>query len=93
MSFDQSHDGRCDMSGALKRAYSVQDEPLPRKGDDIVYVELIKDIETRAGVGHERYGTYLMTNNGRDALVDAYQEAIDLCLYLKQLLMERDGRG
>ena len=29
--------------------------------------------------------------NGRDALLDAYEEAIDLCMYLKQAIVERDG--
>ena len=30
--------------------------------------------------------------NGRDALVDAFQEALDLCVYLRQAIYERDGR-
>jgi hypothetical protein len=39
-------------------------------------------------MGKAKYGTELKTHNGRKALVDAYQEALDLCLYLKQALME-----
>jgi hypothetical protein len=33
-------------------------------------------------VGRQRYGTFLYPDNGRDSLVDAYQEALDLPVYL-----------
>jgi len=33
----------------------------------------------------------LVPHNGRDALRDAYEEALDLCQYLRQALYERDG--
>jgi hypothetical protein len=36
--------------------------------------------------------TYLQAHNGRDALLDAYQEALDLAIYLRQALAERDGK-
>lgn len=51
---------------------------------------VIADIEIRKQVGMQRYGTFLQPHNGRDALRDAYEEALDLCQYLKQALMERD---
>ena len=55
--------------------------------------DLVKDdIEARKQVGIERYGTVLQPHNGRDTLIDAYQEALDLCNYLRQLLYERDGK-
>jgi hypothetical protein len=47
------------------------------------------DIEGRACVGKETYGTRLQPFNGRSALVDAYQEALDLCMYLRQEIEER----
>ena len=50
-----------------------------------------KDLIDRAEVGKEKYGTYLMTHNGRDALMDAYQEACDLLMYLGQCILERDN--
>jgi hypothetical protein len=56
----------------------------------VVLVAVQEDLVERARVGKERYGTLLMTHNGRDALVDAYQEALDLVMYLKQSIMERD---
>ncbi|SRR6266568_1117787 len=53
------------------------------------------DICDRTTLGIERYGHPLETFNGRDARIDAYQEALDLQNYLKQLCMERpsDGRA
>lgn len=50
---------------------------------------LIADIEKRRALGIERYGTALQPFNGRDALVDAYEESLDLATYLKQVLVER----
>ncbi len=51
---------------------------------------VIDDIKTRKEVGKERYGTYLQPFNGRSALWDAYQEALDLCQYLRQLIYEEE---
>lgn len=46
----------------------------------------------RALAGAEKYGTYLFDNNGRDPVVDAMQEALDLVVYLKQCVVEnREG--
>jgi hypothetical protein len=74
----------------MTESYSVQFEPEPTGDGRIVFVEMIHDLSRRAEVSKERYGTYLRTHNGRRALVDAYQEALDLCMYLKQLLMEAE---
>lgn len=50
------------------------------------------DIERRIGLGVRQYGERLAAHNGRDALQDAYEEALDLALYLRQALAERgDG--
>jgi hypothetical protein len=48
------------------------------------------DLEFRREMGILKYGGELKTHNGRDALIDAYQEALDLALYLKQAILERD---
>lgn len=40
-------------------------------------------------LGIERYGTPVQAGNGRKALVDAYQEALDLAVYLRQEIEER----
>jgi len=46
------------------------------------------DIERRAEVGRRTYGERLHPDNGRDALQDAYEEALDLAMYLKQQIVE-----
>ena len=53
---------------------------------------VIKDMAERDALGRRRYGTPLQPHNGRDALVNAYQEALDLVVYLRQAVYERDGR-
>lgn len=68
------------------------DQVLPTKNDSPYVQDLvIKDIEARKQIGISRYGTALQPFNGRDALQDAYEEAIDLAMYLKQCILERDG--
>jgi hypothetical protein len=52
---------------------------------------VLSDIKQRAEKGMETYGEELKAHNGRDALIDAYQEALDLCLYLRQVIEERDN--
>jgi hypothetical protein len=42
--------------------------------------------------GFEQYGTHLQAFNGRDALQDAYEEALDLVVYLRQKLYEINGK-
>lgn len=53
---------------------------------------VIMDMAARDQVGRARYGVPLQPHNGRDALRDAYEEALGLCAYLRQAIMERDGR-
>jgi hypothetical protein len=46
------------------------------------------DLKYRAEVGRSKYGTYLTTDNGRDALVDLYEELLDAYMYSVQYQME-----
>ena len=39
--------------------------------------------------GKAKYGTVLKTSNGRDPLIDAFQESLDLCMYIAQEILER----
>lgn len=50
------------------------------------------DLVEREKLGIDRYGTALYPRNGRIALKDAYEEALDLACYLKQMLVEQDGK-
>ena len=47
---------------------------------------IIADMRARDAMGFERYGAHLQASNGRNPLVHAYQEALDLTVYLRQAL-------
>lgn len=68
---------------------AVQPSSPTRKGTPILPL-VMRDLTTRAVDGLDKYGTLLRAKNGRDALADAYQEALDLCMYLRQLICELD---
>lgn len=79
------------MSEKLKGVDEHQPDPKP---NDYPAVQdlVVQDIEARKLVGIRRYGTLLQPHNGRDCLMDAYQEALDLVMYLRQAIFERDTR-
>jgi len=51
---------------------------------------VVVDIKKRKVMGKAKYGVPLRANNGRNALQDAYEEAQDMTLYLKQKLVEEE---
>lgn len=64
-------------------------QPLPAANKNIYVQTLVQqDIYDRLQFGIGKYGTGLQAFNGRDALEDAYQEALDLCCYLRQVIEE-----
>ena len=69
---------------------AAQPEPLPKNGKQDVVDLVLADIQARVEMGYQKYGTKLQTFNGRDALLDAYQEALDLVMYLRQAITERE---
>ena len=71
----------------------VAPEPAPQHNDrPAVWKMVIADMEARDAFGVAKYGMHLQPSNGRDALVDAYQEALDLVVYLRQAIYERDTK-
>lgn len=65
------------------------DQPLPTpNGHPSIQDALIERIEARKQVGIERYGTTLQPFNGRNAILDAFEESLDLTTYLLQVLYE-----
>lgn len=68
-------------------------EPTPIIGDESVVDLVIADMQERREFGIRKYGGELMTHNRRDPLMDAYQEALDLALYLRQAIAERKMNG
>lgn len=66
-------------------------EPSPQGDGDMVLFYVLGALLERAKMGRGKYGTFLKTGNGRDSLMDAFQEAADLLMYLAQTIMERDN--
>lgn len=68
----------------------IPSQPMPTPGKDVVLFHVLDDLMKRAEKGQQTYGTLLQTDNGRDALQDAYEEILDAAMYLKQAIMERN---
>lgn len=69
-----------------------QPAPVQKSEHPDVLDMVIRDLEERARDGERKYGTRLKGFNGRLALVDAYQEALDLAMYLRQQIYEDANR-
>lgn len=68
----------------------TNEQPMPVPNErPLIQNLVIDDLHARLKHGIETYGTGLQAGNGRDARRDAYEEAMDLTLYLRQLLEER----
>ena len=50
---------------------------------------IAEDTEARIRLGEKKYGTRLKAHNGRDAMLDLYQEVLDGVNYAKQLVIEK----
>lgn len=64
------------------------DQRLPEGGKREVQQALIDAIASRRDLGIRKYGQPVMTHNGRNPLRDAWEEAIDLVVYLTQMMLE-----
>jgi hypothetical protein len=65
-------------------------EPAPQEGQGPAIWDLVvADMKERDAMGERKYGRRLRAGDGRDHLVDAYQEALDLAVYLRQQIEER----
>lgn len=78
----------------LEREGPNRQQPMPVPNASAPVWELvIADMKERDRIGEQRYGTRLQANNGRDALVDLYQELLDAAVYTRQLIEERKLKG
>ena len=66
-------------------------QPAPTPGNQRVLDHVLSDLQERAETGRIKYGAYLETNNGRDPMWDAYQEILDLTMYLRQAILEQEA--
>jgi len=68
-------------------------QPAPTPNDHpAVWPLVVDDMQKRNDLGKAKYGTPLQPFNGRDVLRDAYEEALDLAVYLRQAIYERDSK-
>lgn len=68
-----------------------QHQPDPVNNVNVAIWDLVvSDMRDRDNTGRERYGTPLQGFNGRDALIDAYQEALDLVIFLRGAINQRN---
>lgn len=76
----------------LSRTYGFG-EPEPKKVEGPSMHDLvIEDMARRKEFGLVKYGTILQAGNGRNALQDAYEEVLDLAVYLRQRIAEDRNR-
>ena len=68
-------------------------QPIPTTEDRSVCVqdEVVRLINERRELGVKRYGSPLMTHNGRDSLVDLRDELLDALMYVTQTILEREA--
>jgi hypothetical protein len=52
---------------------------------------VMADMAARDAIGREKYGTPLQPHNGRNPLIDAYQESLDQTVYLRQAIEEQEA--
>lgn len=83
----------CQHEGVPVKPQREGDQPMPVANDKpAVWPIVMADMQSRHELGIKRYGTPLQPFNGRDALRDAYEEALDLAVYLRTAIFERDGK-
>lgn len=51
---------------------------------------VLEDIAKREKMGYNKYGKYLTVKTDEDMLNHAYNEALDLVVYLRTMLLQRD---
>lgn len=67
---------------------NVQPEPTPNDSTP-VWELVVADMKARDQIGRARYGVPLQAGNGRDQLRDAYEECLDMAVYLRTAIEER----
>lgn len=68
----------------------MTEQPRPKtNGQRFIQHMVIDDMHDRLKHGIRTYGTGLQVGNGRSAEQDAYEEALDLAVYLRQVVETR----
>lgn len=80
------------MSQDNQHLVTEQREPVANE-KPAIWPLVIKDMEARHQEGMRKYKTPLQPLNGRNAIVDGYQEVLDLAVYQRQLVEELSYLG
>lgn len=67
-----------------------ESDPLESSYDPVIGF-VVSDFVERSAFGFKKYRTLLRPFNGRDPIVDAYQESIDQAMYIRQAIIELDA--
>lgn len=73
----------------VKEGAATAKQPAPKGSGSPILGMVLADLTNRALEGKEKYGEPLLAHNGRNTLWDAYQEALDLAMYLRQAIEEQ----
>lgn len=76
---------------ASERVYLSQPKPTPNN-NHATWGLVIADMAMRNNIGVQKYGTPLQPFNGRNSLQDAYEEVLDLAVYLKNAIIEMETK-
>lgn len=76
------NEGESVIDWLVKKTEGVENEPVAKR--------VSADLNARRELGRAIYGDELRTQNGRDALVDAYQNLLDAASYLAQAFLEQE---
>lgn len=78
-------------SRAVRGYTEPQQEPVASESPAL-WDLVVQDMKERDSFGERKYTKRLQAHNGRDFLADAYQEALDLAVYLRGAIYERDKK-
>lgn len=72
-----------------EKSLNIEQPPPIPNNSPAIWDLVVADMVERNKEGIKKYGTPLQAGNGRDALVDAYQESLDQTVYLRKEIEER----
>jgi hypothetical protein len=75
------------------RPWTAQPPPVHIPDAPSAHDLVIADMADRKAYGLRKHGTILQADNGRDHLRDAYEEALDLVVYLRCAITAQDARN
>jgi hypothetical protein len=76
----------------IKHGADIPEKPPIHNDLPALWDMVMQDMIDRDKAGVKKYGTRLQPFNGRDALWDAYQEALDMAVDMRQYIYEEEHK-